>query len=467
MRRSRIQLEAFADPDGEARKILVFLVSDTYSALRGDAKFMDALQGVNWAEAFSRLGRIEDKIDRSESEAARRHREGEEAADRRLREGMAATDALRLEIARENGVAAEVLKPLFDHLGMSGLSVLQMRERAEEAIAAILAKANERVAPSNLGADIDAIIAAARAKLAGLDTAGAETILDGQIAEEEAAFRRRQVPLLAEKAAVQRLSYNHAGAKLTLRRLLDIDPNSVRAWVELGDVWRTTGPVAEALKNYRSAAEAAERLGNERDLSVSNNKIGDVLVRQGNLPEALKSYQAGLAIAERLARTDAGNSDWQRDLSVSNNKIGDVLVRQGNLPEALKSYQAGLAIAERLARTDAGNSDWQRDLSVSNNKIGDVLVRQGNLPEALKSYQAGLAIAERLARTDAGNSDWQRDLIVSCVKVAEVFPAEARAMLTRAGAIANRLRDEGRLAPVDAWMPEELARRLAALPEGG
>jgi len=87
--------------------------------------------------------------------------------------------------------------------------------------------------------------------------------------------------------------------------------------------------------------------------------------------------------------------------------------------------------------------------------------------EALKSYQAGLAIAERLARTDAGNSDWQRDLIVSCVKVAEVFPGQARAMLTRAGAIANRLRDEGRLAPVDAWMPEDLARRLAALPEGG
>ena len=87
--------------------------------------------------------------------------------------------------------------------------------------------------------------------------------------------------------------------------------------------------------------------------------------------------------------------------------------------------------------------------------------------EALKSYQAGLAIAERLARTDAGNSDWQRALIVSCVKVAEVFSDEAGAMLTRAGAIANRLRDEGRLAAVDAWMPEELARRLAALPEGG
>ncbi len=86
------------------------------------------------------------------------------------------------------------------------------------------------------------------------------------------------------------------------------------------------------------------------------------------------------------------------------------------------------------------------------------------MPEALKSYQAGLAIGERLARADQGNAQWQRDLIVSCVKISETFPAEARTMLTRAAVIADRLRDEGRLAPADAWMPAELARRLAALP---
>lgn len=185
----KIQLDAFNDPHGEARKILVLLVSQTYSALRGDARFMATLEGVNWAETLTRLERVERKIDRLDVEAELRHPEN-----------MAAVNALRLEMAREKGVAPEVLKPLFDHLGMSGLSSTQMRERAQEAIAAILAKASERVAPSNFGADIDAIIAAARAKLAALDTAGAEAILDGQIAEEEAAFRRRQVPLLLEKA---------------------------------------------------------------------------------------------------------------------------------------------------------------------------------------------------------------------------------------------------------------------------
>jgi tetratricopeptide (TPR) repeat protein len=398
-----LRMDVFAD--GEARRMLTTLVSETYAELRGDAKFMEALQGVNWAEALGRLGRIEARVDllQTNAEAERRHREKEAADAERHREQMSANEALRLEIAREKGVPPEVLQPLFEHLGMAQIPLGQLRQTAEQAIAAILAKASERVWPSNLGADIDAIIAAARAKLALLDTAGAETILDDQIAEEEATFRRRQVPLLAEKAAVQRLAYNHDGAKSTLRRLLALDPDVVWAWVALGDVGRITGASEEALRCFRTAADAARRVGGERDLSVSYDRIGDVLVRQGNLPEALKSYQAGLGIAERLSRTDAGNSDWQRDLSVSYDRIGDVLVRQGNLPEALKSYQAGLSIRERLSRTDAGNSDWQRDLSVSMNKIGDVLVSQGNLPEALKSYQAGLGIAERLSRTDAGN----------------------------------------------------------------
>ena len=244
------RFDVFADPNGEAQKILALLVRETYAALLGDARFMATLEGVNWTETLSRLANIEDKIDRV----------------------VAATDALRLEMARDRGVAPDVLKPLFDHLGMSGLTVVQMRERAEEAIAAILARANERVAPSNLGADIDAIIAAARAKLAALDTVGAETILDRQIAEEEAAFRRRQVPLLAEKAAVQRLSYNHEGAKGTLRRLLDIDPDQTWRWIDLGDICRTIGSLAEALSLYGSAAQAAERTGAERDLSVSRQQ---------------------------------------------------------------------------------------------------------------------------------------------------------------------------------------------------
>ena len=140
---------------------------------------------------------------------------------------------------------------------------------------------------------------------------------------------------------------------------------------------------------------------------------------------------------------------------------------RGDLERALQAYQDSLAIAEKLAAQDAGNAEWQRDLSVSFNKIGDVQRARGDLEGALKAYQDSLAIREKLAAQDAGNADWQRDLIVSNVKLAEVAGSQEgqtsktarhyRAALE----IAVALRDSGRLAPVDAWLVDELEARLA------
>ena len=161
--------------------------------------------------------------------------------ERRHQEEMAEIKAMRLGFAREYGVPPEVLRPLFENLGMMGLTLDQMREKAPEVIKAILARANEKIEASKDGADIDKAIAASRAKLAGLDTAGAEAILDKKIAQEEAARRQRLIPLLAERAAVARLSYDYPSAKATLEELLRLDPNRVWSWIDLGDNWMTTG----------------------------------------------------------------------------------------------------------------------------------------------------------------------------------------------------------------------------------
>ena len=116
---------------------------------------------------------------------------------------------------------------------------------------------------------------------------------------------------------------------------------------------------------------------------------------------------------------------------------------------------------ETLAHRDPGNAEWQRDLSVSHDRIGDVLVAEGDREGALQSYRAGLAIRETLARRDPGNAQWQRDLIVSCWKISDADPTAAPALLARAFDIAKQLQSSGKLAPVDAWMPDALARMLA------
>ena len=166
-----------------------------------------------------------------------------------------------------------------------------------------------------------------------------------EIARSEAGF-------LADEARVDQLQLNYEAACAKFAEAASLDPDNVWVWIELGDLWTTRGSLAEAAKAFFAARDAAARSGEDRDLSVSDERIGDVQVAQGDLAGALKSYSDSLAIADRLAKSDPGNAGWQRDLSVSYNKIGDVQVAQGDLAGALKSYRDGLAIRDRLANSD-------------------------------------------------------------------------------------------------------------------
>jgi hypothetical protein len=89
--------------------------------------------------------------------------EGQEG-ERHHKEQMTSIDALRMEMAREKGVPAEVLAPLFENLGMKGRTLDQMREKAADAIKAILARANEKIEPSKDGAVPDSTAALTRSR---------------------------------------------------------------------------------------------------------------------------------------------------------------------------------------------------------------------------------------------------------------------------------------------------------------
>ena len=204
-------------------------------------------------------------------------------------EQLSAFDKVRIEVAREKGVPPEKLAPLFENLGMLNLTPDQMREKADEAIKAIVGRANQKLEPSKEGPDIDQTIRAARAKLTNLDTAGAQAILNTKIAQEEESRKQRLIPLLAEKAAVARLSYDYPTTKATLQELLRLDPNRVWSWIDLGDIWMTTGSLYEAAKAFRAAAVAALKTKDEGDLAASYERLGDVRSAQGALPDALKS----------------------------------------------------------------------------------------------------------------------------------------------------------------------------------
>ena len=268
------------------------------------------------------------------------------------------------------GINPDLLRPILETIGETDVPVAEIPNRLKQFVYQAKARAGELVHPSNDGSDIDATIGAARAKLGNLDTTGARTILAEKIAEEENARRNRLIRLLEEQSAIERLSYDYGAAKATLQKMLVLEPERIWTWIELGDLFVTTGV----------------------------------------LDQAVNAFRRGRAVAERLARADPDNARWQRDLSLSHSNIGDVQVAQGNLAAALTSYQASHDIAERLATADPGNVGWQRDLASSYGRIALIKLTQGISVDALKACRQGRDIIQRLMQRLPDNASLPEDL---------------------------------------------------------
>ena len=174
---------------------------------------------------------------------------------------------------------------------------------------------------------------------------------------------RSEAGFLADEARIDRLQLNHDAARAKFAEATRLNPDDCGVWIELGDLWTLLGSLAEAETAFRAARRAAAENGDERDLSVSFERVGNVLVAQGNLPEAEKTYRDSLAIRDRLAKSDPGNAGWQRDLSVSFAKLAGVSRKMGASADALSALQQGRAIIVRMTNLSPDNAVWKNDLA--------------------------------------------------------------------------------------------------------
>jgi hypothetical protein len=112
---------------------------------------------------------------------------------------------------------------------------------------------------------------------------------------------RTEAQFLAESARVDLLQLKYDAACTKFAKAASLDQGNFRIWIELGDLWVKRGSLAKATKAFAAARDVAKRSGDDRDLSVSYDRIGDVQKAQGDLAGALNSYRDSLAIRERLA----------------------------------------------------------------------------------------------------------------------------------------------------------------------
>jgi tetratricopeptide (TPR) repeat protein len=136
-----------------------------------------------------------------------------------------------------------------------------------------------------------------------------------------------------------------------------------RAAIEPGDLWILRGPLAKAERTFRSTLKVALANDDDRDLSVSHDRIGDVQVAQGNLAAALKAYEQDLGIAEKLAAADPGNAGWQRDLALSHGHAGMAMAGQGERDDAREALWQGREIIARPMRQSPDDARLLKDLA--------------------------------------------------------------------------------------------------------
>ena len=211
------------------------------------------------------------------------------------------------QAAAKMGVNISILEQAIPGLDLTDTPLPEIPAKIAAAVAAITAKAAEAPASSNAGADIDAARAEAAAKLDGMDTDGALTVWDKLLEQDRVeleSLTRRKIAMLNEKASIHILRHKYSDALITLRKIIQLDP----------------------------------------DDSASLDLIGDVRRVRDDLEGALKAYEEGLVIRRRLMAADPSRAERPRDVLVRPIQIGDLHSHRNDLQGALKDYREGLEI---------------------------------------------------------------------------------------------------------------------------
>jgi tetratricopeptide (TPR) repeat protein len=217
-------------------------------------------------------------------------------------------------------------------------------------------------------------------------------VLTGYVLFERLSARRLMAALAA--AVIVALGWgtflrnnDYRSGESIWQKALDVVPNNVRAYYNLGLAMQKQGRLPEAIRNYNQAI----RLNPDYYRAYYN--LGHLMQSGGRLKEAAGYYQQVIAIKPDLAdaycnlgsaflsmgRFDEAISEYRKALSIqpndaeTYNNLGLVFIRLGKFDEAEQQLRKALEISPDLP-------DAHRNLAVA-------LKSQGKIEEAMVHYK--------------------------------------------------------------------------------
>ncbi len=157
-----------------------------------------------------------------------------------------------------------------------------------------------------------------------------------------------------------------------LQRQIQLKPDDVEAYQDLGNALQALGKLDEAKRAYSLAVEI------QPDFAAAHANIGNICYLQGDLASAVEFYERAIAIAIGVL--------WCSGAGVLGGiyaNLGNVRQQQGLLEEAVACWQEALSLDPNFG---AGQLYWQ---------LGNVLLSLGRYGEAIDCYEQLISLDEK------------------------------------------------------------------------
>ncbi|MGJ5634447.1 COP23 domain-containing protein [Nostoc sp. CALU 1950] len=145
-------------------------------------------------------------------------------------------------------------------------------------------------------------------------------------------------------------------AEAIWRRVLQIEPENVAAYLELGKALYLQRKLDEAISAYRKAIQLDPRY------AYTYNGLGYVLGTQGKLDEAIANYQQALSLPEDKSVIPSVHS-------YAHNGLGYTLQQQGKLKEAIEEFKLAISLEPNYVIAQNNLKEAQRLLALQINQL--------------------------------------------------------------------------------------------------
>ena len=203
---------------------------------------------------------------------------------------------------------------------------------------------------------------------------------------------------LFQQGAKAQIAGNYTQAESIWRRVIQLDPNNVGAYNNLGNVLKDQGKLEEAIFAYRQAIQLNPKF------APTYNNLAVALYEQKKLEEAIAACRQAIKLNPKLAE--------------AYNNLGNALSDQGKLEEAIAAYQQAIQLEPQfaLAYSNLGNAFREQKkqeeaiaayrqaiqldpkLAQPYNNLGTVLSNQEKLEKAIAAYRQAIQLDPKFAQ---------------------------------------------------------------------